>query len=182
MVRCFLAVDLVENLRKDILRIQEALKGTADIKFVEEENLHLTLWFFGEISKEQVKLITTKVKEGVRNFKPFELELKRLGVFPNPSYVRVIWIGAENESLRKLYQRIKERLKEIGFREEREFHPHLTIGRVRRVLNREKLLSKLKELEEVEIGKMEVREIKLKKSTLTNRGPIYEDLEVFELG
>ncbi len=176
-----MAIDLAENLRKNALRIQETLKGTADIKFVEGENLHLTLWFFGEISKEQVRSVITKVREGVRNFKPFELELKKLGVFPNPSYVRVIWIGAENENLRKLYERIKEKLEEIGFREEREFHPHLTIGRVRRVLDREKLLSKLKELEEVEIGRMEVREIKLKKSTLTNRGPIYEDLEVFEL-
>jgi len=181
MVRCFLAIDLDESLRDKVLHLHEKFKDLAEIKFVERENLHLTLWFFGEVNLDFVNSISKEVDEAVKHFKPFELHLKSIGAFPSIDYVRVIWIGVKSTELIELYNSLKGRLEVLGLREDKEFHPHLTIGRVRRVKNKEELISRIKELENLEIGKMKVSELKLKKSKLTSRGPIYEDLKIFKL-
>ncbi|RLG42822.1 MAG: RNA 2',3'-cyclic phosphodiesterase, partial [Thermoproteota archaeon] len=102
-----------------------------------------------------------------------------VGAFPSMSRPRVIWVGVEEgrEELVRLMRWVDSRLRRLGFpREDREPHPHLTIARVKWLRDRESLKRVLSSLLSTDFGEIEVREIRLKKSTLTPKGPIYETL------
>lgn len=183
MMRAFLAVDLDEKLVDKIVEVQGQLeKAEAPVKFVEQENLHFTFKFFGDISKEKRDEIIGLVNEKLEKYEPFELSIKKTGVFPHLGYMRVIWLGVEDPDM---FSKIQEDLDEdfvgMGFKKERSYIPHLTIGRVKGSKNKEALVSTIRELEDVEIGKMLVKKVTLKKSELTPAGPIYTDVKEFKL-
>ncbi|MDI6701483.1 RNA 2',3'-cyclic phosphodiesterase [Methanothermobacter wolfeii] len=182
-VRAFLAVDVDEELKDRIIEVQEKLKGAdAQIKFVEPENLHFTLKFFGDTGENRLKRIERIVDETISEYEPFRIHIRGAGVFPNPRYIRVVWLGVEDpETFSKLQEHLDTGFSGIGFRPERDYVPHLTIGRVKGPRNREKLADIISDLEEVDIGSMEVREIALKKSELTPAGPLYSNIRVFRL-
>jgi 2'-5' RNA ligase len=100
--------------------------------------------------------------------------------------MRVVWVGVERgaEELRTLAYRIEDAMMNLKFKRERRFVPHATIARVKRIdpALKRKLVEKLTEFEGEEFGEMEVTHFSLKKSTLTQAGPIYEDLRLFEAG
>lgn len=184
MIRCFVALELKdEAIRAEIRRIQEAIFETgADLKLVEPENFHFTLRFLGEIPEskvEKVKELLSKVKH-----EPFEVSLKGVGAFPSLSRVNVIWIGASEgrESMEELFIKINDALSPIFPKEREDFVPHLTIARVRSGRNRERLVKAIQALSEAEVGRVKFEEFQLKKSTLTFKGPVYEDLKVYKLG
>jgi len=176
-IRSFISIDVEEgDVLDKIVRIQEDLKSTGAIfKPVERENIHLTIRFLGEIplrTVELVKEIMSKVE-----FPKFKLELKGIGAFPSSSRPRVIWIGVGNggEDVIRIYEQIEGELRRIGFPKEREkFIPHVTIARVKRYTPA--LIKYLRDHRDIEIGSIDVSSIRLKKSTLTSRGPIYEVL------
>lgn len=182
-MRAFLAVDLNQRLTDKISEVQKQIMGTnAEIKYVEPENLHFTFKFFGEISEKKSQNIMELMDQKIKNYHPFELFIKGVGVFPHPGYVRVIWLGVDNANDFSKFQReCDEEFIKMGFKKERSYNPHLTIGRVKGAKNKDKLLSLLKEMETLEIGKMDVERISLKKSELTPAGPIYTTIKVFEL-
>jgi len=124
--------------------------------------------------------------------KPFELELRGVGFFPAASLdkarnIRVIWVGMERgaEQLKALQEEVESEMHALGFPFEKRFSAHVTLCRVKKPLRPKnelrRVLKKIEELREVEAGKMLVDELKLKKSTLTPKGPIYEDLYVKKL-
>jgi len=182
-MRAFLAVDLDENLQNKVVEVQKQLNDTnAQIKFVEGENLHFTCKFFGDISDNKAAQITGMVTEKIENYKPFEISIKGVGVFPHLGYIRVIWLGLENaEPFSHMLKGFDNEFMKIGFKKERSYIPHLTIGRVKGAQNKEALISLLKDMEDTEIGKMKVEKIVLKKSELTPSGPIYTMVEEFKL-
>ncbi|MBM4241208.1 MAG: RNA 2',3'-cyclic phosphodiesterase [Euryarchaeota archaeon] len=182
-MRSFLAVDLDENLREKVSEVQKQLtEADAAVKFVEPKNLHFTFKFFGEITEEKANEIIALTEDKVQDKTPFELSIKGLGVFPNMRYIRVLWLGVvDPEPFSKLLMDFDENFLKLDFRKERSYIPHLTIGRVKGAKNKDELISKINELEEAEIGKMQVDKIVLKKSELTPEGPIYTDLKEFEL-
>jgi 2'-5' RNA ligase len=177
-VRAFIAVELDSQLLPKVLELQrELLSAGADIKAVEPENIHFTLRFLGEISQSAVDEIATCMNK--LEFGPFPIEVRGVGCFPNVRNPRVVWIGLSMglDAFSRLSRQLEDCLGEIGFRSEGErFTPHLTIGRVRSGRNKVALAKKLGELLNAEVGKMTVGSIKLKKSTLTPRGPIYTTL------
>lgn len=181
LTRTFIAVDF--NDQQVVYRAQEAQRKLIEsgivMKPVEPENLHITLWFLGELDPQRLKLILDNVK-GVK-FKPFKLEVKGVGYFPGGSRINVIWLGIEDPSngLTTILDQLLERLTRLGFRyEERGFTPHLTIGRVKYVKDKQAALKALNEFKELYFGKQLVEAFKVKKSTLTQKGPIYSDLLV----
>ncbi|AFK21773.1 RNA 2',3'-cyclic phosphodiesterase [Pyrococcus sp. ST04] len=183
MVRAFIAIDVSEEVRDAIVRAQDFI-GTkeARIKFVERENLHITLKFLGEISQEQIEEIKKILEKIARKYRKHEVRVKGIGVFPNPNYVRVIWAGVENdETIKAMAKEIDEALAKLGFKREKDFVAHVTLGRVKFVRDKLGLAMKLKELANEEFGSFKVEAIELKKSTLTPKGPIYETLARFEL-
>ena len=182
-MRAFLAVDLDESLNEKVLVIQNKIKETdAIVKFVEKENLHFTCKFFGEISPKKADEIIEIIEEKIQKYKSFEIEIKGSGVFPHFGYIRVVWLGLLNpEYFSRILKDLDEELFKLGFKKERSYTPHLTIGRVKGSKNKDALVSKIKELKDIEIGTMEVNKISLKKSELTPKGPIYTDVKEFKL-
>ena len=183
LIRTFIAVDF--DNPEIVSRAQEVqrrlMESGAVMKAVEPQNLHTTLWFFGELDKSRLQLVLDNAKEIA--FKAFKVNVKGVGYFPGGRRVNVIWLGIDDPTrgLSSIVEQLKNRLTRFGFKyDERGFTPHLTIGRVKRVKDKVRLLKELDQLKEMVFGEQIVDKFKVKKSTLTQRGPIYSDLLVVE--
>ncbi len=184
MVRTFIAVDIdSDEIISKLVEIQRRIAASgALMKLVEPENIHITLYFLGEVPEERITLIRNIVENCSENINEFEIHITRLGAFPKPTKPRVIWAGISTggEILTQIANCLRDKLPRHGFRrEDKEFHPHITLARVKR--HNSRLVHEIKNLSMVDIGRFLVKTIKIKKSTLTSRGPIYEDLHVIEL-
>lgn len=179
-IRCFIALEMPREAINYIRELQKQIekKNLFTGKFTEAENLHLTLKFLGEIGEEKIKEVKERLKEV--KMQSFEACLGDIGVFSSKysSYVRVIWLKLENCD--KLQKQIDEKLKEI-FQPEERFMSHITIARVKHVSNRKELVDYIKNIKTKDI-KFKVEQFFLKKSTLMPEGPVYEEIEVYNLG
>jgi len=180
--RGFIAID-VKPFSKIIDFENEIKKTGCNIKLVEPENIHITLKFLGDTQETIINDIEKILKASTVEIKPFEIKLKGTGVFPNQNYIKVIWIGLKNtDPITKIVKNIDTPLSEIGFqREKREFSPHLTIARVKTAKNKESLIRVIENFDNIEFGDINVDTIKLKKSELTSKGPIYSTLKEIKL-
>jgi 2'-5' RNA ligase len=175
-IRSFIAVDLDEaSIRERIVTVQRGLEQTrAQLKTVEPEIMHLTLRFLGEVPQTTVGKVE-EAMDSVR-FQPFEAEFTGLGVFPNPRRINVVWVGIQHgqEQLNGIFQQLEPKLRQIGLPpDDKGFSPHMTIARVKSAMNRDALAKYVESKSNEEFGKMTVKAVRLKKSTLTPRGPIY---------
>lgn len=182
-VRSFLAIELKEDLVPKILDVQKEFKKTnANIKYVPSKNMHFTLKFFGNIDEEMIEDISLSVEKVIMNYSSFDLSIKNCGCFPNKNVIKVLWLGLDEGSpIKSLQKDLDREFKKLGFKKEKNFISHLTIGRVKSPKNEKEIRKTIEKLENIEIGQMTVSRICLKKSTLTPQGPIYEDIKVFEL-
>jgi 2'-5' RNA ligase len=181
-MRAFMAVEVNTKLVDGIIEIQKTLaEANALVKFVEPENLHFTFKYLGEITPETAETINNMAEQKIETYSPFDIKIKGTGAFPNLGYIKVIWLGIENpDKFSKMQEDFDQEFVKMGFKKERSYIPHLTIGRVKGVQNKELLVEMVKELEDVDIGTMTVDRIILKESELTPVGPIYTDLkEIF---
>jgi RNA 2',3'-cyclic 3'-phosphodiesterase len=182
-MRAFMAVEVNKGLVNKILEIQKMLaEANALVKFVEPENLHFTFKFLGDITPEKGEAIVEMAEEKVKNYNPFDINIQGTGVFPNLGYIKVIWLGVEEpDTFSQMQEDFDKEFVKMGFNKERSYIPHLTVGRVKGVQNKELLLSVVKELENIEVGTMKVNKLILKESDLTPVGPIYTDLKQIKL-
>jgi 2'-5' RNA ligase len=174
MVRAFMAIDLPPAITRKMAESQKELaKSDARLTFVAPGNMHITLKFIGEISPAMVE----KVKEELSTFlfQPFDMQLTGVGT-NNPRRPRVIWaVGHDNGESSELHSKIEKLLEPFGIkRENRAFTLHATIARVRRYES--SLAGQLELLASADFGTFTVHGCSLKKSTLTKKGPIYENL------
>ncbi|MBQ2961998.1 RNA 2',3'-cyclic phosphodiesterase [Methanobrevibacter sp.] len=182
-IRSFLAIELDQELVPKILDVQKEFKKTnSNIKYVPSQNMHFTLKFFGNIDLDMVEDISAAVLNVIRNYSSFDLNIKKCGCFPNKNVIKVLWLGLDEGSpIKDLQKDLDKEFKKLGFKKEKNFISHLTIGRVKSPKGKKEIRNAIERLEDVEIGQMTVSKICLKKSTLTPQGPIYEDIKVFEL-
>ncbi len=178
-IRSFIAVDLEDvTVRERIVAAQDGLARTgAQLKIVEPEIMHLTLRFLGEVPNPTVD----RVKEAMDSvrFESFEAKFTGLGVFPNPRRINVVWVGIKegHEKLNDIFQQLEPKLRQIGLPpDSKGFSPHMTIARVKSAMNRDALAEFVEKMRGEEFGTMPVRIVRLKKSTLTPRGPIYSTI------
>lgn len=181
-IRSFIAVDVTAKaVIEAVSRLQRELLSTgADLKPVELHNLHLTLIFLGEQPKRTLDEVAKRLEQ--LNFRRFEVEFRGVGAFPNSSSPRVIWVdvGRGRRELVDLAHAVRELVRDIA-REDEEFTPHLTVARVKGPRNKDKLAEMIGRHSSDVFGAVEVSEVKLKRSILTPRGPIYSDLYVKRL-
>jgi len=180
--RAFIAID-IDSFPK-LIEFENEVKNTgANLKIVEPKNVHITLKFLGDTDKDLIDQIEEIMKKAVKGLNPFEIQLKNIGAFPNQNYIKVIWIGIENvENIRVISNKIDEKLSQLGFKKEkREFSAHLTIARVKSAKNKEKLIQIINKYQNVEFTSFIVKSIKLKKSELTPKGPIYTTLKEIKI-
>ena len=132
-VRAFLAIPLPRQLQESIRVIQTELQASiAEARWTRPENLHLTLHFFGEIDQETLEKLKVSVLSIKGCQRPFQVEVKGLGAFPNPYRPRVIWLGLKPRGqLEQLHRAIEPCLSQAGLTtDSRPYSPHLTIGRL----------------------------------------------------
>jgi 2'-5' RNA ligase len=184
-LRCFIALELPEELKKNIYVCIEKMKAArADVKWVRTENLHLTLKFLGDTAEELLKSINERLISLAKAHDRFYFHISGAGVFPNVKYPRVVWLGVhDSEEIIKLQHDIEESMAGLGFkRDGKQFTPHLTIGRVRSLRNTGALMKELATLKEVDFGKIEVVNITLMKSELKPGGAEHFKLSEIPIG
>ena len=175
-MRCFISVDMEDRLLLDsMIGVQSRLERTgADLKFVGRENIHITLRFLGEVREGLVGGLQQLISG--MGFEPFRVEFAGLGAFPSLRRPRVVWVGISDgvEELTEIFRQLEPELIGMGFRpESRGFSPHVTLARVRSGRNRQRLVDEVTAHADEAYGGFEVQHIRLKKSVLTPRGPIY---------
>jgi 2'-5' RNA ligase len=176
-MRLFIAIEIPEDIKEYLTSIQEKIYMNSNkIRFVKKEQIHLTLKFLGEVQPNIAEEIKGSLKK--ITFNPFSVVLDNLDIFPNDSYIRVIWVGLKPEQpILELQKSIDGSLKKL-FKKEKNFKAHVTLARVKYIENKDNFINKLKTIK-VENKKIEISNFKLIKSTLTPKGPVYEGFEVF---
>jgi RNA 2',3'-cyclic 3'-phosphodiesterase len=139
-MRLFIGVELDNAVRAAAATAALELKARLDTcepgfaaRWIDRANLHITLWFIGEVADERVVEISDALRRPF-DVAPFSLVLMGCGAFPPSGAPRVLWIGTAKgtEGMRELYGRIEHRLVPLGFAAERRpYTPHLTIARVK---------------------------------------------------
>lgn len=180
--RCFLAIKIpyiqdfkqrLENLSADI---------NVKLKIVDPDLYHFTLHFFGDISDQDIEKI--KLSLDKLHFTPFQLDLKGTGVIPNNNFrkARVLYVNSQlgSNDLLTIQKDVEGRLRNAGFSvNKRSYLPHLTVARIRGGKDVEKIAQLWNNQNDFNSHQFEIREIVLVHSTLTNSGPIYQDLFTF---
>ena len=186
MIRSFLAIEIPGPILRKIGEVQGGLKSShADVRWTNPEAIHLTLKFFGNIEESRIDPIFKSIEEPIRSTPPFSLKVRGVGAFPHLKNPRVIWIGLvnEREALTSLQKQIETDLEKIGFQpEDRPFHPHLTLGRMKSSRGKEELAGRMERYRDEEFGDFEVEKVVLFKSDLKPSGPIYTPLWELRLG
>lgn len=170
-MRAFIAVEVPEAIRRKITETIDTFRSNQPVKWVETQNLHITLKFLGEVPDEKVERVIELVEQLKVDFKPFEVSLANFGCFPDKKNPRVLWVGVKSgaEELIKIEQRLESALAQEGFEIEKRFHPHLTVGRTKARCEVAVVLGKPFSSEP-----FTVKGLTLFKSTLTPQGPVYE--------
>jgi 2'-5' RNA ligase len=179
-IRSFIAFDIDDKeIMNKLSEVQEKLVKTgANLKLVKPENIHITMRFLGNIQPAMVDKIHNEMKQIV--FTPFEAQIQGIGAFPTLKYARVVWAGIKKgaEKLEDIFNQLEPRLQKLGFAPDKKgFSPHITIARVRTGRNKAELVHCINELTNYEFGVLHVNCLKLKKSVLTPKGPIYSTLK-----
>ena len=186
MIRSFLAIELPEAIRRKIEEVQNDLKlSHADVRWVSPEKIHLTLKFFGSIDESRIDPIVKSIGGPTQTSSPFSLAVRGMGAFPHLKNPRVIWMGLvdEKEILPSFQRELEKELRKIGFEsEDRPFHPHLTLGRMKSNQGRDELIGRMEKYREEQFGDFQVEKVVLFKSDLRPSGPIYTPLKELRLG
>jgi RNA 2',3'-cyclic 3'-phosphodiesterase len=175
-VRCFIAVDLTVQVKGALRELIEVLKRHGgDIKWVRSENLHLTLKFLGGTPPELLPKISESIAVLTSSYRPFSIKVAGVGVFPGRKNPRVVWVGIhDSETLGTVKESIENAMISYGYeKEDREFRPHLTIGRVRSQRGMISTMNALNAYEGKDFGTVLIDRIKLMKSELKPSGPEY---------
>ena len=133
--RTFVALPVSAAVKQLAAHWMQRLGQVADsVKWVATENLHLTLKFLGEVPSVELAEICQRVTSAVAALQPLEIECDHVGAFPNSSRPRTLWlgIGAGSQQVSQLQESVERGLNQLGFRrEQRQYHPHVTLGRLR---------------------------------------------------
>jgi RNA 2',3'-cyclic 3'-phosphodiesterase len=149
LVRAFIALPLPAEIQGEFGTLQKQLiESQADVKWEQSDKFHITLKFLGDIESSQPALIANEIRNSLGSFHRFELTFLTLGAFPNAAKPRVVWIGTqENEQVLRLQHSVETVCSSFGFaKDDRLFHAHVTLGRVKGNRNLDRLTAKLKSI------------------------------------
>ena len=184
VIRAFIAISLSDEvhlgLEKVIQDLKTRLPGGA-VRWVQADNIHLTIKFLGDVSLAGLELLTTMLQAEAARHPQFEFSVGGIGAFPSPRRPRVVWVGVEAPSeLSGLQRGVEAEMARLGYApDERPFSPHLTIGRVTRNADSTELrqLSSVVEASKVGfLGATRVKAVHLFRSDLQPSGAIYTRL------
>lgn len=173
-----------QEVRSALAEFQQTAAASLDkrseVRWVRNENLHLTLKFFGEVSEERLDPLEKALQESGNQSASFELEVKGAGCFPNLSNARVLWAGAGNE-VTGLAKAVEKSTVSAGFEAaDRAFSPHLTLARLGSKPGAA-LQQIVTRYQDFSFGKFTVTDMILFQSRLRSGGPQYTELKKFPL-
>jgi len=184
-MRLFVAIELSEAVRKALSATQEKLKPQCpDVRWIQPEQLHLTVKFLGEVADGDVTGVSQAVEQAAAESKPFTMRTGECGCFPERGAVRIVWTRVDEEGglLAGCVAAVEAQIEPLGFpREHRPFAAHLTIGRVRDDRSR----GKLREVVQTHRGKeveQDVLSLTLMASALSPKGSTYTAVSRAKLG
>ena len=183
MKRTFIAIPVKpsDDFIEFYFSIKQNIQGR--INWVAIDHLHLTLGFFSTTSPEHERQIFATLQKIVKQNKPFTLFFQGLGVFPSNAKPRVIWVGLmENLELIKLYDDLWDKLTNYGLTKDKQsFKPHLTLGRIKWVDDKTRLIHLLSKNQNRMILMSRLSEIVYYESALTPSGSLYKELGKYSL-
>jgi len=181
-IRSFIAFEMEnEQVLNRLSAVQKLLIETgADLRLVAPQNIHITIRFLDGINPAMVE----KVYEAMKTvkFRPFIVQIRGLGVFPNINYPRVVWAGMTDgvEQLKSIFLQLEPKIRALGFEADAYgFSPHLTIARVKSGANKQRLAELVTNRKDYEFGIIKADCLRLKKSQLSPKGPTYSTLKEF---
>jgi RNA 2',3'-cyclic 3'-phosphodiesterase len=178
-------VELPDKVKRAIAERIDALKRSgAEVKWVSIENIHITMQFLGETEETLIPMIKESLKKILSPYTPFYIKIAKVGCFPEGKRPRIIWIGVEDaQPLKNIHAEITNEMMKYGFRkEERDFTPHITIGRVKSQRNLGEMHRRLTEMKDTCFSDFEVFSLTLMKSTLKPSGAVYNSLAEIPFG
>lgn len=185
MKRLFAAVKIEPE--KKMTEVYDRLKTALHhekIKWVETQNIHLTLKFFGETPEEKIDDICGVLDEVAEQHRPFEMALKDIGIFGSSYNPRVIWFGMQNShEIERLANDTLDAAEEIGWpRDRQNFRPHVTVGRIKIINDKHFFRQTISRFKDVNLQTVPVDRFYLIESRLRPQGPVYDVVEEFRLG
>jgi 2'-5' RNA ligase len=184
MKRIFIAIKAEAGAT--LFKIVSSLKSGLiheGIKWTNLDNIHITLAFLGDTEEDKIKVISSKLKERCERSGNFELYIRGTGVFRNLNDPRIIWAGIEpSEKLTVLINTIINGLNEAGLIiEKRPFKPHLTLGRIKYLNDKQVLEHLMDKYQNAEIQTVPVNEVIIYESILKPTGSLYKPIVIFKL-
>jgi 2'-5' RNA ligase len=184
-VRTFIAIELDENIKAALTKLQEQLKAKVPqdtVRWVGPEGIHLTLKFLGNLPANRIEQVEQAIAQACAGFRSFPFSVGGLGCFPDTRRPRVVWVGVQEDTgiLTRLQKSIEDGMEKLGFPpEERGFQAHLTLGRTQRRASSgdvRRLGQIVDETDIGELGRMEARAVSLMRSDLKPTGAVYTRL------
>lgn len=174
-MRLFIAIDCKEQ--KDYFKtLQNSINNDLSVNKLAND-FHITLKFLGKVPESKLDEITDKLKQ--IKWKSFKFNINKIGFFPKPDYIRVVWVGIEPEQQAiELHKQVDKALSD--YKKDFDFVPHITLARVKKILDRDKFFNEISNINYEKRKAIEVKTFKLMSSTLTQEGPIYKTIEEFK--
>ena len=177
-LRTFIAVELPDNLRRVVKQTIDSLADTTtSVRWVHPEKTHVTIKFLGDVEETEIYQVCRATAEAVEEAAPFQVRCRGLGAFPSIDRPRTVWLGVDDPDgrLERIQKSVQRALYQLRFpKEQRKFHPHITLGRSRYGRrDAEGLIEYLQQHEGLEGGPIPVDELVIFSSELTSDGPIY---------
>ena len=184
-MRAFIAIDLDREIKGRLSSLVNALdRGDRKIKWIKDQGMHLTLKFLGDISPDQREKIERALDKIAAGSESFEMNLSGTGYFPPyRKRPRILWCGIEaGGSLKAIQASVESEMERLGFpREKREFHPHITLGRIKIPQGLDPVIDAMEDYSGRPFGSMTVKHLTLFKSTLLPTGAEYSILHEVDL-
>ena len=183
-IRTFIAFDTPPIIKNEMSALQDKLKkSNADVKWEPSDKFHATIKFLGNVDEGMLPKVISSCESALNNLSAAEVVFQSLGCFPNNKHPRVIWIGCENSDgrLQLMKAALDQSLLTYGFEiEDRAFHPHITLGRVKIMGGINNLTPMLENLT-FEPRRAIINEILIMKSILKPAGSEYSVLKTITL-
>lgn len=176
-MRLFVAVNLPDTVRSNIWHSATPIRERRyPVRWVASDAMHITLKFLGEVSTHREDSVAESLEVAAEGISPFILHLRGFGAFPDPRRAKVIWVGCDTSlQIEQLQRQVEENMSQVGFpKEKRSFHPHITLGRVRRDASPSRLTGLPGMFDRLEVkAEFPVRSIELMQSELSPAGAKY---------
>jgi len=183
-IRTFIAIKIKpdNHFLKIYSLIQDSL-SVEIIKWVEKNNFHLTLRFLGKTDQIQSEQMKQTLENIAKQYYPFNISLQGIGYFKSRGNPKVLFIKIEkSQVLKQIANELNQQAVKLGYEIKiREFKPHLTLGRIKFINDKNRFGSLLKRFEETEIQEVKVSEIIFYQSILKPSGPIYSPIKTVQL-